>query len=311
MTDQRLDTLKAWLETFFDDADFIISKASDDASFRRYFRIERSNTTFIAMDAPPTKEDSAPFVQIATLLRNNKIHAPKIIEADLTQGFLLIEDLGSATFLQALNHTFNLDLYKSAIDELIKIQAINPKNQDLKQYDDKLLNTEMQLLIDWYLDKNLNKNQQAQLHHIFKLLTDNALNSPQVFVHRDYHARNLMLSPANTLAVIDFQDAVIGSYTYDLCSLLKDAYFELKSTDIQTLLAYFYKQANIQINFKEFEKEFDLMGLQRHLKILGIFKRLSIRDGKHQYLEDIPLVKKYALQIANKYSEFSFLKEIL
>lgn len=311
MTDQRLDTLKAWLETFFDDADFVISKASDDASFRRYFRIERSNTTFIAMDAPPTKEDSAPFVQIATLLRNNKIHAPKIIEADLTQGFLLIEDLGSTTFLQALNHTFNLDLYKSAIDELIKIQAINPKNQDLKQYDDKLLNTEMQLLIDWYLDKNLNKNQQAQLHHIFKLLTDNALNSPQVFVHRDYHARNLMLSPANTLAVIDFQDAVIGSYTYDLCSLLKDAYFELKSTDIQTLLAYFYKQAIIQINFKEFEKEFDLMGLQRHLKILGIFKRLSIRDGKHQYLEDIPLVKKYALQIANKYSEFSFLKEIL
>jgi len=311
MTDQRLDTLKAWLETFFDDADFVISKASDDASFRRYFRIERSNTTFIAMDAPPTKEDSAPFVQIATLLRNNKIHAPKIIEADLTQGFLLIEDLGSTTFLQALNHTFNLDLYKSAIDELIKIQVINPKNQGLKQYDDKLLNTEMQLLIDWYLDKNLNKNQQAQLHHIFKLLTDNALNSPQVFVHRDYHARNLMLSPANTLAVIDFQDAVIGSYTYDLCSLLKDAYFELKSTDIQTLLAYFYKQANIQINFKEFEKEFDLMGLQRHLKILGIFKRLSIRDGKHQYLEDIPLVKKYALQIANKYSEFSFLKEIL
>jgi aminoglycoside/choline kinase family phosphotransferase len=311
MTDQRLDTLKAWLETFFDDADFVISKASDDASFRRYFRIERSNTTFIAMDAPPTKEDSAPFVQIATLLRNNKIHAPKIIEADLTQGFLLIEDLGSTTFLQALNHTFNLDLYKSAIDELIKIQAINPKNQDLKQYDDKLLNTEMQLLIDWYLDKNLNKNQQAQLHHIFNMLTDNALNSPQVFVHRDYHARNLMLSPANTLAVIDFQDAVIGSYTYDLCSLLKDAYFELKSTDIQTLLAYFYKQANIQINFKEFEKEFDLMGLQRHLKILGIFKRLSIRDGKHQYLEDIPLVKKYALQIANKYSEFSFLKEIL
>jgi len=311
MTDQRLDTLKAWLETFFDDADFVISKASDDASFRRYFRIERSNTTFIAMDAPPTKEDSAPFVQIATLLRNNKIHAPKIIEADLTQGFLLIEDLGSTTFLQALNHTFNLDLYKSAIDELIKIQVINPKNQDLKQYDDKLLNTEMQLLIDWYLDKNLNKNQQAQLHHIFKLLTDNALNSPQVFVHRDYHARNLMLSPANTLAVIDFQDAVIGSYTYDLCSLLKDAYFELKSTDIQTLLAYFYKQANIQINFKEFEKEFDLMGLQRHLKILGIFKRLSIRDGKHQYLDNIPLVKKYALQIANKYSEFSFLKEIL
>lgn len=311
MTDQRLDTLKAWLETFFDDADFIISKASDDASFRRYFRIERSNTTFIAMDAPPTKEDSAPFVQIATLLRNNKIHAPKIIEADLTQGFLLIEDLGSTTFLQALNHTFNLDLYKSAIDELIKIQVINPKNQGLKQYDDKLLNAEMQLLIDWYLDKNLNKNQQAQLHHIFKLLTDNALNSPQVFVHRDYHARNLMLSPANALAVIDFQDAVIGSYIYDLCSLLKDAYFELKSTDIQTLLAYFYKQANIQINFKEFEKEFDLMGLQRHLKILGIFKRLSIRDGKHQYLDNIPLVKKYALQIANKYSEFSFLKEIL
>ena len=139
MTDQRLDLLTDWLETFFGDENFVITAASDDASFRRYFRIERSNTTFIAMDAPPTKEDSAPFVQIATLLRNNKIHAPKIIEADLTQGFLLIEDLGSTTFLQALNHTFNLDLYKSAIDELIKIQVINPKNQGLKQYDDKLL----------------------------------------------------------------------------------------------------------------------------------------------------------------------------
>jgi len=308
--DQRLDQLEDWLESFFNDADFVTSKASDDASFRRYFRIERANATFIAMDAPPEKENSKRFVEIAELLIGNNIHAPKIIEKDLSQGFLLIEDLGSTTFLQALKNEFNLELYKTAIDELIKLQAIDTSNQNLNPYNEQLLTQEMQLFIDWYLPKNTSQEHLGKLKKIFDLLTTNAINSPQVFVHRDYHCRNLMITN-NEISIIDFQDAVIGSNAYDLVSLLKDAYFELKPSEVQALLAYFHKQSKLAISLKEFEKQFDLMGLQRHLKVLGLFKRLSLRDGKHQYLNDIPLVEKYVMQMSDKYPELSFLSEVL
>ncbi len=311
MPDERLDSLTDWLENFFGDENFVISKASDDASFRRYFRIERDNSTFIAMDAPPKQENNSQFLLIAKLLNNNNIHAPKIIQADLTDGFLLLEDLGSSTFLDTLKGKFNTSLYKLAIDILIEIQSIDTQNINLPSYNSEILNTEMQLLIDWYLPKELSSKQSNNLKKIFKILIDNSLNSGQVLVHRDYHCRNLMFINDNDLGVIDFQDAVIGSNTYDLCSLLKDAYFELNQEQLQILLKYFYDKSNISTKFTDFMKQFELMGLQRHLKILGIFKRLSIRDGKHQYLDDIPLVKKYALQIANKYPEFAILKEIL
>jgi aminoglycoside/choline kinase family phosphotransferase len=310
MYDLRLDQLEDWLEIFFDDANFTLSTASDDASFRRYFRIERSNLSFIAMDAPPEKENSKRFVEIAELLRNNNIHAPKIIDKDLDLGFLLIEDLGRKTFLQALNKSNKLALYKLAIDELIKIQAIDLQDQTLSQYDEALLTTELNLLIDWYLPKNTSQQSLDKLHQLFDQLVQNSLNSPQVFVHRDYHCRNLMITNSN-ISVIDFQDAVIGSNTYDLASLLKDAYFELGQHDLTTLLGYYHTQTNDTNSLDEFEKQFDLMGLQRHLKILGIFKRLSLRDGKNQYLDNIPLVKKYTLQMADKYPEFAFLKALL
>ncbi len=309
MTDKRLDALTDWLETFFGDENFVINSTSDDASFRRYFRVERENNTFIAMDAPPEKEDSKAFIKISAMLRVNNVHAPKIIEANLMQGFLLIEDLGNLTFLKALSKDKLITLYKKAIDELIKMQAIDCYN-DLPLYDDTLLKKEMQLLIDWYLPKDISDKQQQQLTDIFQILSNNALNSPQVFVHRDYHARNMMMLD-DEVTVIDFQDAVIGSNTYDLCSLLKDAYLQLEPIEIKILLQYYHQQTNSEIKFSKFKKQFELMGLQRHLKILGIFKRLSLRDGKNQYLDDIPLVKKYVLQIANKYSEFALLKEIL
>ncbi len=309
MTDKRLDALTDWLETFFGDENFVINSTSDDASFRRYFRVERENNTFIAMDAPPEKEDSKAFIKISAMLRVNNVHAPKIIEANLMQGFLLIEDLGNLTFLKALSKDKLITLYKKAIDELIKMQAIDCYN-DLPLYDDTLLKKEMQLLIDWYLPKDISDKQQQQLTDIFQILSNNALNSPQVFVHRDYHARNMMMLDGE-VTVIDFQDAVIGSNTYDLCSLLKDAYLQLEPIEIKILLQYYHQQTNSEIKFSKFKKQFELMGLQRHLKILGIFKRLSLRDGKNQYLDDIPLVKKYVLQIANKYSEFALLKEIL
>ena len=310
MVDQRLNLLSNWLTHLFADTHYKISSAHDDASFRRYFRIERSDNSYIAMDAPPEKENSDAFVKIATLLRANNLHAPRIIEADLAQGFLLLEDLGNTTFLQALEKNTRLTLYKKAIDELIKMQAMDCENKGLPLYDEHLLKQEMQLLTDWYLPKDISQNHTQQLDHIFHTLSDNALNTPQVFVHRDYHSRNLMLVE-NELAIIDFQDAVMGSCTYDLCSLLKDAYLELSADEIQTLLNYYYTKANIDIEFAQFETQFELMGLQRHLKILGIFTRLSVRDGKHQYLKDIPLVKKYVLQIADKYTQFSALKDIL
>lgn len=309
MIDLRLDLLTDWLVYFFGDENFVITSASDDASFRRYFRIERSNTTFIAMDAPPEKENNNKFVEIATLLKENNIHAPKVIEANLTQGFLLLEDLGDVTFLQALNKNNRIHLYKRAINELIKIQEIDCKNNNLPLYNKTLLTNEMQLLIDWYLPQKTSPSLSL-LINIFQLLSDNAQNSPQVFVHRDYHARNLMVIKEKVV-VIDFQDAVIGSNTYDLCSLLKDAYLELSPSEIQILLHYYHTQAHIKLNFLQFERQFDLMGLQRHLKILGIFKRLSIRDNKHQYLSNIPLVKKYILQITEKYPEFTILKAFL
>ncbi len=311
MHDERLDKLGNWLENFFGHHNFALTSASDDASFRRYFRIQSQQETFIAMDAPPSKENTESFIKIAKLLNQHNIHAPKIISINLKQGFLLLEDLGSTTFLQTLNGNFNIDLYKIAINELIKIQAINTQNLVLKKYDTQLCNTEMQLLIDWYLPKILSSTHLQNLQVTFRLLSDNALNSEQVFVHRDYHCRNLMTLKNNDLAVIDFQDALIGSNTYDLCSLLKDAYFELQPIELQTLLQYYYNQANIDTEFAQFEKQFELMGLQRHLKILGIFKRLSIRDNKHQYLNDLPLVKKYAQQTANKYPELATLKEVL
>ena len=310
MTDQRLDLLTDWLEIFFDDENFVITTASDDASFRRYFRIERDNTSFIAMDAPPEKENCEPFIRIAKHLIAGGIHAPKIIDIHPEQGFLLLEDFGNQTFLNVQKKSFDIQHYKNAIDTLIKIQSLETKSVNIPDYDAALLTTEMQLLIDWYLPQ-LSDEQHSQLQAIFTLLSDNALSVTQVFVHRDYHSRNLMLRANDELGVLDFQDAVIGANTYDLVSLLKDAYFELNPVNLQTLLNYYYDQTGIDIPFTEFERQFDLMGLQRHLKVLGIFKRLSIRDGKHQYLHNIPLVAKYALDIANKYPELSALIDIL
>jgi Predicted phosphotransferase related to Ser/Thr protein kinases len=252
MIDQRLDSLTDYLERFFDDENFVITLASDDASFRRYFRIERDNSSFIAMDAPPSKEKCEPFIRIAKHLVAGGVHAPKIIEANLEQGFLLLEDLGNQTFLDKQQKSFDIQHYKNAIDVLINIQSLNTKSADISPYNHALLTAEMQLLIDWYLP-TLTNEQNIQLQTIFTLLTDNALNQNQVFVHLDYHSRNLMVLNDNDLGVIDFQDAVIGANTYDLVSLLKDAYFELKPTEVQTLLAYFYKKTNLDIDFAEFK----------------------------------------------------------
>lgn len=317
--DQRLEQLKVWLN----DCGIgyqSIEPASADASFRRYFRINDQGYTFIVMDAPPEKEDCRPFIHIANLLLQRGLNVPKILQQDLEQGFLLLSDLGSTVFLSELNSDTVDDMYRVAMDVLLQLQQY--ENPDLPAYDENLLRTEMSLFPDWYLAKHLNLSldveQQAILEQSFALLVENALVQPQVCVHRDYHSRNLMINKDNPRqpGVIDFQDAVIGAVTYDLVSLLKDCYIQWPREKVESWVHYFYSQALSRgiirdVSFETFLRWFDLMGLQRHIKVAGIFSRLYHRDGKSGYLNDIPLTMEYIFEVLNFYPEFKPLQTLL
>jgi aminoglycoside/choline kinase family phosphotransferase len=317
--DQRLEQLKVWLN----DCGIgyqTIEPASADASFRRYFRINDQGYTFIVMDAPPEKEDCRPFIHIANLLLQRGLNVPKILQQDLEQGFLLLSDLGTTVFLSELNSDTVDDMYRVAMDALLQLQQY--KNPDLPAYDENLLRTEMNLFPDWYLAKHLDLSldveQQAILEQSFALLVENALVQPQVCVHRDYHSRNLMINKDNPRqpGVIDFQDAVIGAVTYDLVSLLKDCYIQWPREKVESWVHYFYSQALSRgiiadVSFETFLRWFDLMGLQRHIKVAGIFSRLYHRDGKSGYLNDIPLTMEYIFEVLNFYPEFKPLQMLL
>ena len=317
--DQRLEQLKVWLN----DCGIgyqSIEPASADASFRRYFRISDHGCTFIVMDAPPGKEDCKPFIYIANLFLQRGLNVPKILQQDLEQGFLLLSDLGTTVFLSELNSDTVDDMYRVAMDALLQLQQ--HENPDLPVYDESLLRTEMNLFTDWYLAKHLNirldNAQKDILEQNFALLVENALAQPQVCVHRDYHSRNLMINKDNPRqpGVIDFQDAVIGAVTYDLVSLLKDCYIQWPREKVETWVHYFYSQAlsrNIisDVSFETFLRWFDLMGLQRHIKVAGIFSRLYHRDGKDGYLNDIPLTMEYIFEVLKIYPEFKPLQILL
>ena len=317
--DQRLEQLKVWLNdsgiTYQD-----IAPASADASFRRYFRITNAESTYIIMDAPPEKEDCKPFIRIATILFDFGLNVPQILKQDLEQGFLLLNDLGTTVFLSELNNNTVDDMYTSAMNSLLQVQ----KNQtpDLPAYDETLLSNELALFPEWYLQKHLgitlNTQQTEILNHSFELLIKNALAQPQVCVHRDYHSRNLMVNKdkPDYPGVIDFQDAVIGAVTYDLVSLLKDCYISWPREKIEEWVKYFYSEAESSgiisdVSFDEFLRWFDLMGLQRHLKVAGIFSRLYHRDGKDGYLNDIPLTMDYIYDVLKRYPEFKPLQKLL
>ena len=317
--DQRLEQLKVWLNdsgiTYQD-----IAPASADASFRRYFRITNAESTYIIMDAPPEKEDCKPFIRIATILFDFGLNVPQILKQDLEQGFLLLNDLGTTVFLSELNNNSVDDMYTSAMNSLLQLQ----KNQtpDLPAYDETLLSNELALFPEWYLQKHLgitlNTQQTEILNHSFELLIKNALAQPQVCVHRDYHSRNLMVNKdkPDYPGVIDFQDAVIGAVTYDLVSLLKDCYISWPREKVEEWVKYFYSEAESSgiisdVSFDEFLRWFDLMGLQRHLKVAGIFSRLYHRDGKDGYLNDIPLTMDYIYDVLKRYPEFKPLQKLL
>jgi len=317
--DLRLEQLKKWLQSSdigYDD----IQPASADASFRRYFRIYDNNKTYIVMDAPPEKEDCRPFIDIAEMLLRFGLHVPKILQQDIKLGFLLLSDLGDTVFLSELNNDNVDQMYSSAMDALLLLQQNTPVN--LPNYDEKLLRTELSLFPDWYLTKQLKititESQKAVLDELFDILIQNALSQPQVYVHRDYHSRNLMVNKdrAGKPGVIDFQDAVIGAVTYDLVSLLKDCYISWPREKVTLWVASFRVKAESlgiieNVEAKQFLRWFDLMGLQRHLKVAGIFSRLKHRDGKTGYLKDIPRTMDYVFEVLELYPELDDFKKLL
>ncbi|MDI1362750.1 phosphotransferase [Methylotenera sp.] len=314
--DDRQQQLNAWLSKTLPDANFKLTTASADASFRRYFRVHLANPylgnqTLIAMDAPPPQEDCTPFVKVAKLFLDAGLNVPKVVAQDLVNGFLLLSDLGNDTYLQHLNNETAQMLYFDATNALIKLQLAS-KSHDLPVYDEALLTREMQLFPDWYVNKHLgqtlNAEQQGWLQQTFTSLNKNILSQGQVTVHRDYHSRNLMVTHENTPGILDFQDAVHGAITYDLVSLLKDAYIQWDEEQVIDLAVRYWepaKKAGLPVanDFSEFYRDFEWMGAQRHIKVLGIFARLSHRDGKDGYLKDMPLVMHYLRKVCERYVE--------
>ncbi|NOQ81889.1 MAG: phosphotransferase [Methylophaga sp.] len=286
--------------------------ASSDASFRRYFRVHQQQDTYIVMDAPPDKEDTAPFIKVAQLFSQAQVNVPQIIQQNTKQGFLLLEDFGSKCLLDRLNNNNIDNLYQDALASLLILQTnVDIKTCDLPQYDADLLQIELNLFSDWFLNQQCNLKlsaaEQAMLSKSNELLIASALQQTQVCVHRDYHSRNLMHVTTENPGIIDFQDAVIGPVTYDAVSLLRDCYISWPDTKIEQYLKSYYlqlKQAQlINIDFSQFQRDFDLMGIQRHLKAIGIFSRLNIRDGKSVYLGDIPRTLNYVISISQHYPE--------
>jgi len=312
----RLTQLQQWLESLAENTYTNLEPASADASFRQYFRVTHSlhEKTYIVMDAPPEKENSHPFILVTDLIRGVGVNAPDIIALDIHQGFLLLDDLGKKPYLDHLDENSAEKLYVDAIDALIKMQTIDAM---LPAYDELLLQTELDLFETWYLNRHLetqlDKTQKALLNNIFDVLINNAVEQPQVFVHRDYHSRNLMVTDNNNPGVIDYQDAVMGPITYDLVSLFKDCYIEWPREKIEHWLdLYLARLAPTYFIEKEtLLRWFDLMGVQRHLKVLGIFSRLNYRDGKSQYLNDLPLTLKYVTDTCGLYEELKPLGQLL
>ena len=314
----RQHLLNDWLKSLYPDQPYSLAPASADASFRRYFRVTFASCTLIVMDAPPQHEDCRPFIHVAQLFADAGVNVPQIIAQDLAQGFLLLSDLGDTTYLQALNTDNTRELYGAACNALIKIQLASRENV-LPLYDESMLLREMRLFPEWYIGKHLqvtlSDKQMAKLEQTFQRIAQNNLSQPRTYVHRDYHSRNLMLSTPRP-GILDFQDAVYGPITYDLASLFKDAYISWREADVLDWLIRYWENAReaglpVHADFGEFYRDYEWMGVQRHLKVLGIFARLSHRDGKDGYLKDMPLVMSYLRRACERYIDLKPLLNLL
>ncbi len=322
----RESALKGWIEASFQELGIDLAQnwqllpVSGDASFRRYFRVLSHNLSWIAVDAPPEKEDSAPFIAIATAWEPLEIHAPQVYRADLQLGFMLLSDLGDVLYLDRLDDSSADGLYGQALETLTHIQQCRSmQGRPFPPYDRALLEQEMELFRDWFIARllrlELSAAEQRTLTDTFEQLVLSALSQPRVCVHRDYHSRNLMVIEGGP-GVIDFQDAVEGPVTYDLVSLLRDCYIDWPTARVEGW-ALDYLELAISagiipaVDKEQFLQWFDLMGMQRHLKAIGIFARLNIRDGKPGYLADIPRTFSYLLEVSGRYPQFGDFNQLL
>ena len=296
------------------DSEFSITKASEDASFRKYYRVQDKDKTSILMVAPPDKEPLDQFLFLAKSLKDRSAKAPKVYAFDHQLGVILQEDFGTFSLMQYYQEhdNENNQLIFSKLNETIIHLQKRCSDIDLPIYSSKILIDELSLFHEWYL-KDLDFNQN-KLEEIYSFLLTNIENQNKKFVHRDFHCRNLLIQD-DQICLIDFQDALIGPITYDLVSFLKDAYHKKNDFLIMDVCIKFWELArsnfDVPTDFGDFFIDFEMMGVQRHLKILGIFKRLYLRDGKNQYLNDIPLVENYVLEVAEKYPKLSYLKDLI
>jgi N-acetylmuramate 1-kinase len=326
--DVRLQHLKVWLDeqlaALFAEQGWggvppaTLTAASSDASFRRYFRWEGEGRSFVVMDAPPPQENCKPFVDIAFLLAKSRINVPKIYAEDLERGFLLLNDLGNKTYLDVIDSENADDLFKDALQALLAFQQL-PMVAPLPSYDVALLRRELELFPEWYVKRELgvefDSAQQMLWQNVTELLIDSALAQPKVLVHRDYMPRNLMLSEPNP-GVLDFQDAVYGPVTYDVTCLFKDAFLSWPEERVRGWLEAYWQQAGdlgipVQPDFEDFLRASDLMGVQRHLKVIGIFARICHRDGKPRYLGDVPRFFAYIDAVIARRPELAELDVLL
>lgn len=314
MSDNRLIQLQAWLNDHFKQQSYRLEALVNDASFRRYFRVTTDNGSFIAMDAPPTRENSLPFVAILEAWLPLGLHVPKCIREDLTQGFLLLEDLGDNLLLRIINEQNADELYKAALNTLTVIQQCHAVPRwPLPYFNRPFITEELSRIETWFLDQMLHAPQisRSPLYQLNRWLLTEIPNQPYVCVHRDYHSRNLLQLANNDIGIIDFQDAIWGPITYDAVSLLRDCYIAWPPEQVTNWLRYFFdtlqaqQQLSSHVSWSQFQWWFDLTSLQRHLKVVGIFARLRIRDGKTQYVRDIPQACNYIIQVAELHPRFA------
>lgn len=313
VTDTRKRLLTNWVaqQTPTEQHPIELISLGGDAGFRRYFRFQ-TPSRWLAVDAPPATEDTTQFIAIAHLIEQQGVRSPRIAAADVNQGFLLVEDMGDQLFFCQVDVDNADNLYQRAISILLQLQCIQDDAAIIPRYDRALLRRELDIFSEWFASKllghSLSTAEQRLLNDVFIQLENNALTQPQTFVHRDYHSRNLLLLDNNSLGVIDFQGALWGGVTYDLVSLLRDCYLRWPAERIKEWALNYHQQAFNAgvipaVSEPEFLRWFDWLGLQRHIKVLGIFARLNLRDGKTGYLNDLPLVIRYILEVAERYPE--------
>ena len=307
----RLSSLRNWVVKVLPVPLAALETASADASFRRYFRARTADASYIVMDAPPEHEDCRPYLHVARLFRSAGANTPEILAENLEQGFLLLSDFGDTTYLTALNDATADGLYRDANAGLVKIQAAS-RPGELPDYDEALLRRELMLFPDWYVAQHLKVDltdaQRQTLESAFAAILANNLAQAKVYVHRDWHSRNLMVTERDNPGVLDFQDAVYGPITYDLVSIYRDAYVSWDEERVLDWVIRYWEAARkaglpVRADFADFYRDFEWMGMQRHIKVLGIFARLFHRDGKAGYLKDMPLVMHYLRRACERYGE--------